>query len=265
MPVQFSASHGFVCVITLTGERAPSHRCRTEKEIGESSGQRQRGPMWHTLKRAVVVLREEGLRKFLLRALDWAEVYRRVVLMSRPLDEPIPEITLGLPVVIDLLQESEIDEYLAFRPDASPNDIRSRLRSGQLCFTVRYEGKIINAGWATTGPVWNEYVEHEISLPSDGFYHYDVFTLPSFRCRNVETARIAEMLRHFRNRGYRLALAIVIPENVSGLRPMEKCGYSPSGMLGLLRLGPLRHNFGAIHLRSLLSRPSKEPQQHNAF
>jgi GNAT superfamily N-acetyltransferase len=198
----------------------------TEKEINGFSGPSD------ALKRAVVILREEGLRKFLLRALDLAKVYRRVLLMSSPLDEPIPEITPGLPIVMRLLEESEIDEYIAFRPEVSPNDIRSRLRSGQLCFTVRYEGKIIDAGWATTCPFWSGYLEHEISPASDGFLHFDAFTLPSFRNRHVETARIAEMLRHFRNRGYRSALATAVPENAYGLRLLEECGYRPSGSWG---------------------------------
>lgn len=163
--------------------------------------------------------------------------------MECPLDKPIPEVMARLPVAISLLRESEVDEYVGLRPEADPSDIRRRLAAGQWCFVVRYEGRIINASWVTTQQAWIDYLAYEIRLAADEVYTYESFTLPGFRGQNIAPARLAQMLRCFRDAGYRRVLSAITPENKSAFRPVEKLGYRPFGVMGYVKLGPWRWDF----------------------
>ena len=87
------------------------------------------------IQRAIEVLRDEGVRGLWFRILG-ETVYRRVVLMERLLEEPIAEMTACLPVVIDLLKDTEADEYTGFRPGVDLSEIRRRLAAGQWAFSV---------------------------------------------------------------------------------------------------------------------------------
>ena len=143
------------------------------------------------LKRAITVLRQHGVKSFCFKALDWARIYGRVVLMQCRLDEPCPDITAHVPVVIAQLKESEIDDYLAFRPDASRSEIRFRLRSGHHCFVARYRGNIVHVGWACTGGIRIGYLKRQIILASGEVHDYDNFTSPAFRGLNISPKDVA--------------------------------------------------------------------------
>src|SRR6059036_2712211 len=101
-----------------------------------------KGDRWTSrriLKRAKEVLHEEGLRSLWFKILG-ETVYRRVVLLECPLDEPIAEVTSSLPVVIDLLRDTELDEYIALRPEADPSKIQRRLAAGQRALSHAVRG-----------------------------------------------------------------------------------------------------------------------------
>jgi SAM-dependent methyltransferase/GNAT superfamily N-acetyltransferase len=202
------------------------------------------------LERAAEVLREEGFRNLWFRILG-ETVYRRMVLVERLLNEPIPEVTVRLPVVISLLRETELDEYLSLRPGADPSDIRRRLAAGQLCFVARHEGRIIHARWATTRRAWIDYLACEIRLAPDEVYTFESFTDPSFRGQNVAPAQGMESLRYFRDAGYRRLLAAVVPENKPAFHPLEKLGYRRLGVIGYLKVGPWRYDSCRIKRGSL--------------
>ncbi len=188
------------------------------------------------------MLRDEGIRGLLFAALG-KTVYRRLVLIEHPLDEPLVEVEARLPVVITLLDESEIDEYAAFRPDADPSVIGDRLRSGHRCFVARHEGRIVHAGWAAIGRAYIDYLHREIRLAPDEAYSYESFTEPDFRGHNIAPARLAAMLRHFRDAGYRRTMGGVLPENKPSLRPGEKNGGRPFAVMGYFRFGRWRWDF----------------------
>lgn len=194
------------------------------------------------LQRASEVLRKEGFKSLWFKILG-ETVYRRMVLMDRLLNEPIPDIMARLPVVISLLKDTELDEYLSLRPDADPSDIRRRLSAGQRCFVARHEGRIINASWATTRRAWIDYLGREIQLAPDEIYAYESFTAPNFRGQNIAPARLTQMLRYFRDAGYRRLLAAIMPENKHAFRPNAKLGYRSIGMMGYLKVGPWRYEF----------------------
>jgi hypothetical protein len=56
-----------------------------------------------------------------------------------------------------------------------------------------------------------------------------------------------------RERGYRRAIATLLPENASARNTPEAIGYRPIGWIGYVGIGPWRHQF------CLLDRRAAEP------
>jgi len=202
-------------------------------------------PWRRMVQRAVGVLQTEGLRSLWFKALG-ETVYRRAVVLERSLDEATPQVAARLPVAFGRLQETEVDEYAAFRPETDPAEVRRRLQAGQMCFVARHEGKIIHACWVATGRARIDYLAREIALAPDEVYPYESFTAPAYRGQNVAAARSAYMQPVLRQAGYHRAVAVVVPENQVAFRPIEKAGYRRVGVLRTVWLGPWRRDFGRL-------------------
>jgi hypothetical protein len=188
------------------------------------------------LARARQVLRREGVRGLWFKVLG-ATVYRRLLLVERPLADPVPEVRATVPVEVSILDGSEVAEYRAFRPDTEASEIGSRLDAGQRCFVARHAGRIVSARWAAVDRVWVEYLSCELVLAPDEAYPYDLFTAPEFRGHAVSPVTSAEMLRHFQRAGYRRMVGTVLPGNEASLRASAKTGYRRCGRMGYVRIG----------------------------
>ncbi len=207
---------------------------------------------WQRLKRmprrAREVLRDEGFRglgahlRDLLDEISRVHLfeYRRTVLLVRALGEPIPTASAKMPVEVSLLKRSEIDEFLAFQPDCSEQEVHRRFECGDQCFVARHQGAIVNACWTAEGAVWIPYIRCRIELAPGEAYVYNNYTAPPFRGNRVPFVRSVFMLHHFRDRGYHRLAAIVIPENKPAFGSFEKSGYRRIGHIGSLRIGPWR-------------------------
>jgi SAM-dependent methyltransferase/RimJ/RimL family protein N-acetyltransferase len=197
------------------------------------------------VQRAVVVLQTEGLRSLWFKALG-ETIYRRAVVLERSLDEPAPQADARLPVVFGRLQETEADEYAAFRPETDPAEVRRRLQAGEMCFVARHDGRLVHACWVATERAWIDCLDREIALAPGEAYIYESFTAPDFRGQNVAAARSAYMQQALREAGYRRTVAVVVPENKVAFRPIEKAGYRRVGALRTVRVGPWRRDFGRL-------------------
>jgi SAM-dependent methyltransferase len=208
------------------------------------------GSAWLTwrsaMARAVTIARDEGLRSLWFKILG-ETAYRRLLVMERPLDKPLAEVPLRVPAIIKPLRGSDVGDYVAFRPDTDPAEVRRRLAAGHLCFVARCQGRIVHACWAATGLAWVDYLAREVRLAPDEVYHYDSFTVPELRGRNLSPARVTVAARHFRAAGYRRLVALVLPESGQARRPLEKAGYCVVGRIGYIRLGRWRWDFGPTH------------------
>lgn len=170
-------------------------------------------------------------------------VYRRVIVLERRLDEPIPGVTADIPAVVSILTDADVDQYAAFRPDTEKAEVRRRLRAGHRCFVVRYEGRIVHAGWAAPTKAWVQYLDCEFPLGSGDVYQFDSYTAAAFRGLDLAAARVTWMAMFFREAGARRLLAVVWPENTRAFRPLEKAGYRAVGIMGSVRLAGWRHHF----------------------
>ncbi len=176
------------------------------------------------------------------RGLSRARLYRRLILVERKLSESVPEISVSVPVRVRALAESEINAYMAFRPEQDAAEIRRRLDEKEWCFAVWHEQQIVHVAWAVSGRrVRIHYLSTVIEVAPDEVYIYDIVTAPSFRRLGVASLRSVEMMRYFRDRGYRRLLGVVRPADGSAFR--QNVGYRRIGVIGYTGLGPWRHRF----------------------
>ncbi|MFN8624897.1 MAG: GNAT family N-acetyltransferase [Candidatus Binatia bacterium] len=194
------------------------------------------------VRRAFEILRQHGLRVLWIKLLGELG-YRRVVLLERSLDDSLTLPPSRLPVTVRPLRKAEVEEYAAFYPGADPEEIHRRLDAGHRCFTVRYGGQLIHAGWVGTGRVWIEYLRRHWDLASDEAYLYEAFTAPRYRNLRVGTARVTEETRVLAGEGYHRVIAVVSPENLPAVRYAATKGGRPVGVIGYVKLGPWRHEF----------------------
>lgn len=200
-------------------------------------------PTGHAIRRAFVTLRDEGLKSFWFKLLGEFG-YRRLFLVERMLDSPVADYTPRLPVDISILEESEIDDYLAFRPATTRRDVADRLRSGEMGFIARHEGRIVAAAWVAVQPVWVPFLGCRIDMAPGDAHIYDKFTAPAYRGHGISNAVRTHHLRHLQRAGFRRATGSVLPENVSSLRDdTTKGGFRVYGMLGRIRIGPWKRVF----------------------
>jgi len=199
----------------------------------------------HALAQAVARFHAEGVRGVWFRALSKLG-YRRLILVARPLEEPIPDVEPRIPLAIDLLQRSEVAEYLEFRPDTAAAEVEARLEGGQLCFVARHEGRIVSARWAAVGRAWIDYLSCQMPMAADEVCPYDQFTRVRYRGQDAAPATTVAMLRHLREAGYRRTVGTILPGNEASVRASAKTGYRPIGRIGYVAVGSWRRYFCAI-------------------
>jgi SAM-dependent methyltransferase/GNAT superfamily N-acetyltransferase len=190
----------------------------------------------------VEILRDEGARALCFSILA-DTVYRRLVLMDRRLDQPIPDVAVSAPIVVELLGPAHVDEYRCLRADIEPAEFRRRLALGHWCFAVRHGDRLVHAGWAAAHHARIDFLDTELTLAPGEVYQYDSFTAPDARGRGFAVARLTAMARHLQDAGYRRLIAAVVPENTVAFRPLQKAGYRIFGLMGVVRVGRFRRWF----------------------
>lgn len=194
------------------------------------------------LKQLIKNIQKNNIRDLWFKVLG-RTIYRRLILFERDLKAPISNINPGIPIKITLLKDNEIDDYIRFRPDVDYIAIQRRFEKNAQCFVVRYENKIVHAGWAFAKSAWIDYLKYPILLSDDEIYTSDSFTSPEFRGFNVAAARIIFTIQYFNNLGYGKLLCGVLKENKPAFRPLEKTGWIPCGVISCLMIGPWRYHF----------------------
>ena len=131
----------------------------------------ERGKFRVALARTREVLREEGVHSLWFKILG-ETVYRRLLLLERPLQEAIPAVTARVPVVRSLVQKTEIAEYVEFRAGTDVAEVQSQLDAGHWCFVARSQRRMVATSWAATKRAWLDYLSRELRLAPDEVYAY---------------------------------------------------------------------------------------------
>jgi GNAT superfamily N-acetyltransferase len=189
-------------------------------------------------------------------------VYRRVVLVGRRLDVPLPEAQSDLELSMGLLTEGEVESYVAFRPEADAATVRRRMAAGWLVYAVWHDGRIVSVTWLVPGTAHLDPVGVRLHLDPRDSYGRDSFTARAVRGRNVGTVCMVGALQALREAGYECSFGFVLPENRRGFGPPAKAGLDRLGSIGWVGLGPARVYFvalagGGLTLHPRLKRPRK--------
>jgi GNAT superfamily N-acetyltransferase len=189
-------------------------------------------------------LRENGFKRFIIKIMEITSIYRRVILVQRDLNEPIPKLSAKVPIAIAVLKSDEVDEFAAFcarnHPDLTEAAIRGRLDSGWLCFVARHKGTIVHASWAIFNVFHLHYLKMLMHLDSDEVYLDDMLTAPEYRNKHIARARVAWTFAYLRDAGYSRVIGDAIPENDAAQRSTLTLGFRETGLLVRILLGPLK-------------------------
>jgi GNAT superfamily N-acetyltransferase len=198
-------------------------------------------------RRGLRVLRQEGLRAFVLRFLDWAGIYRRLELVAHPLDV-IRDIQSAVLVTTGQLEPQALSEYLAFRPDQDAKEIKNRFDRGDLCFAARHEGRIVSACWLMPNRAYAAYLDREFDVGMGLVFPHDGFTLPEYRRQKVIHRLGEHIARYLKENGYAGVVMAIHPSNVAALDGAAAGRFKIVGSVGFVRIGPWRRDF--VRLRA---------------
>ncbi len=194
------------------------------------------------LSRTLEVLREEGPRSLLFKALG-ETVYRRLWIIEREPGKTALVDQCRLGVECRPLEASQIEAYLRLRPEARAAEIAQRLEAGHNCFAVWLGDRIVNARWIGAGRCRIEYLDFDVELSPDAVYLYETFTAADLRGRRVTSAGVAYLDAWLRRNGVRRMLAAIGPENQAVFRSAERGGFRRAGKVGYVGVGAARYRF----------------------
>jgi len=195
-------------------------------------------PLWRRVWRT---LQKEGLGSLWLKSLD-ALGYRRLYLLRRPLVEPIGDCPTTLPVKIGWLTFEELQDYFAFRPDASRHDVTQQILQGDRCLVARHEDRIIGAMWGScTRASTRLLLGRDLALAAGEAYQFDAYTLPEVRGKGIAAALSVAWLRQLRDESCTAAIRMTFPWNVAALRSHAKAGYRVAAVVRCFWLGRRRY------------------------
>lgn len=187
------------------------------------------------------------LASFWFRGLAALGLYRRLTLLERRLEGPIPEVPATAGAEGSALAPGDVDAYRALRPEQNPDLFLDRLAAGHLCFATWQDGRIVSASWLACGSYRIDFLDRSLALAPDEACVYDLYTAPDHRRRGATAARGAALIRHARGAGYRRLLAAVLPENQAGFGSPRRFEYRPIGVVGFVGLGRWRRHFCRVH------------------
>lgn len=185
------------------------------------------------------VLREEGLRGLWIRGLG-VTVYRRLLLFSLDLSEYPGAGRQPDGLEVGELDLDSVDEYGLMRPDTPAAEVRRRLESDQSCIFVRRGERMVSARWIDRREAEVEYLGLTYELPPGVGHLYDVYTAPEARRARIGRVTFPRYVAMLHQLGVERLLVTGLPENEAGIGLIKAAGYRPVGLIGAIRLGPLR-------------------------
>ena len=194
------------------------------------------------IARAWETLRHEGVRSFWFKLADVLG-YRRLFLLRRSLNEPLPHVDCPLPITMEWLRPEGFGDYHSMRPAADPRELSRRLESGQRCLLARHNKGLVGAMWVVSSSAKIAYLECELPFTASTVYLCEIYTELHCRGRGIAPALTNEVLRRCREEGMQLAIQAILPENRAALRANAKNGFEVYALMGRVRLGPWRRHW----------------------
>jgi RimJ/RimL family protein N-acetyltransferase len=138
---------------------------------------------------------------------------------------------------------------VALRPDRyTPEALARRIERGHLGLVGRSGAHIVHLRWVFVGDAPLPYLRRRLRLaPGQGFLD-EVYTVPGWRRRGVETAAAEQTQRLLRALGFARVFCVIAPWNRAPRRLAERQGYQKLGEGGYWNLLGYRRFFweGAV-------------------
>lgn len=183
------------------------------------------------------VFRSSGLRSLSIYCLQWAGLYRRLLVYSHPSSRE--QEAARIPIELGELREDELGDYASLVPDSDLDAIRRRMAQGDACTTARLpSGELIGVCWTALGRAWVEFVECEIALDDQAAYGYDQFVSSEYRGGAIAGALESYRDVKLRAQGVNLSVYTVWSENTVSLGRIDRRvpAGSESGVLHSYRI-----------------------------
>ncbi len=185
-----------------------------------------KSPIWTRLLR---VYREKGPGGVWFGILSLVG-YRRLVLLERRLDEPVPEISPRVEAEIRPLRRDD-DRAFEALGQGDAGVFRNRLDGGRQCWGAWCSGSLRHAVWAASSEVWVEYLSCWLLLHNGVAYIYRAFTQPEYRRLGLGPATVAQCLRDLQLKGHSVVVVAVLPDNPWAFSPWFKIGFRRIGVV----------------------------------
>jgi GNAT superfamily N-acetyltransferase len=159
-------------------------------------------------------------------------------LITRSLDEPLPDLKSRIELEIRPFAASDLPLTRTLDRPSEGRLCARRLERGQMGVIALHKGRAVGYAWGC-GEMDLELERVPLQLEPGDFLCTDMFTLPQFRGKGVQTALTLARLRLFKGLGYRRALCYIEAGNAPSLAVwIGKLGCSCAGTIDFLRVGP---------------------------
>ncbi len=218
------------------------------------------GGRWQTstaLSRALEIARTEGPRGLWIK-LAGELGYRRLTVFELPLTGSLETETGAPDLRVSELASGDrpgLENLAALNPAAPPDQAEARLTAGHRCFLAAEGEHTVAACWVSGSSVPLPYLGFDLPMATDEACTFETWTDPSVRGRGIGGALRVAVARQLAASKTRL-LAMLYPENRSGIRMVEKLGYRPIGRV--IALGPASHRRCLIRVERGRRRPGGE-------
>jgi len=193
---------------------------------------------------AFEIIRNDGIKPLWIKFLDWAKIYRRLLLFERDYrKETLVGPDIKLHFEIRLLKDNEVGMYKLLKPGVNEFEIIKRLEEGHLCFVSIHEGAIIGYTWSAFDQAYCDYLDCSLSLPSNMVYNYDAFISPDYRGHRIAAAQYLYKMKYLLKNGYFRPISFILPENSAAIKHIKRTGGKDIGTIGYVKVGPWKKSF----------------------
>ena len=194
------------------------------------------------LSRSWEIFQTLGIRGLWFKVLG-ETVYRRLAVFEKKLSADLPHPVVPENMEIQLLQASEIEEFVKFRTFNDHATVVDRLANGQICVVVKHRNEFIHCTWIAGGGVRIDYQDCDIELANGVAYAYEAYTSAAWRRRGVATMRSPALSHYCMEHGYKLRIAVVGIENRAAISATEKTGNIVAGELAYFGAGRFKKHY----------------------
>lgn len=153
----------------------------------------------------------------------WPRV--RTTFLYRHLLRSTSTVTPRTQVQLSLLSENELSSLLDVWP-VHLDEMRSRLRRGDQCYTVRVEDKIVHYSWVqSVGTHWIMPAAMSVSLRPNDLWIYHCRTAETHRGKRIYPFVLTQILADYRQLQFSNAWIYTDSKNAPSQRGIELAGF----------------------------------------